>query len=301
MKRILFVIGLMLLCISAYSQFKVATYNIRLDKRSDRENGNGWEKRAPKICDIVKYHDFALLGAQEVLQNQLDDLLAGLPGFDYVGVARDDGDKKGEYSPIIYDTSLLEVLESGTFWLSETPDTPSMGWDAACRRIVTYARFKVKGEKTKFWVFNTHFDHRGVQARANSTAMLASRVPAMVGKEPFMMMGDFNSDQNTAEYRSLCAIEGVRDSYEIAQVKHAWCGTANNFEHDIVTDSRFDHIFVSEGFNVHSYAVLTDTYRDTFDNRRITLPNFPSEIKFTKSIIRFPSDHYPVAVELEVE
>ena len=147
MKKILLVIGLALLSVSAYSQFKVATYNIRLDKESDRENGNGWEKRAPRICDIVKYHDFALFGAQEVLQHQLEDLLAGLPGYDYVGVARDDGKQDGEYSPIIFDTSILEVLESGTFWLSETPDVPSRGWDAACNIVVTYARFKVKDGK----------------------------------------------------------------------------------------------------------------------------------------------------------
>lgn len=291
---------LVLISASAAAQLNVATYNIRLDKDTDRVQGDGWEKRCPKICDLVRYHGFHLFGAQEVLRNQLDDMLELLPGYGYVGVAREDGKEKGEYVPIFYDKEKMKVLKSGCFWLSETPDVPSVGWDAHCYRIVTYAKMRVRGTGKVFWCFNTHFDHRGQTARYNSVDLLAGKIARIAGREPFILLGDFNTDQNSVDYGRLKAIEGLGDSYDLAEIRMGWCGTANNFENDVVTDSRFDHIFVSRRFRVSRYAVLTDSYRDVAVEEEFTRSNFPEEIKFLNSVIRFPSDHYPVCVELRV-
>ena len=136
----------------------VGSYNIRYKNRNDSLNGNVWTKRCQVICDQVNFMNPIVFGTQEVLDNQLNDLLNGLDGYDYIGVGRDDGDKAGEYEAIFYKKDKLKLLDSGNFWLSETPEKPGLGWDAACIRICTWGKFQVEAKKKKdrktFYFFN---------------------------------------------------------------------------------------------------------------------------------------------------
>lgn len=276
-------------------ELNIATYNIRVDKEEDVIKGNGWTKRCPKVCDIVKFHNFHIFGAQEVEQHQLNDMLGFLKEYKYIGIAREDGNKEGEFVPIFYRPDILQLVDSGNFWLSETPDRPSKGWDAVCYRICTWGKFKTKDNAT-FYYFNTHLDHRGVIARRQSANLIVSKIREIAGDTPVILTGDFNSGDDTEVYRIFKDSGIITDSYDMASFRLAWMGTANNFDPNIVTENRLDYIFVSHSFVVQQYGVLTDTYREIITTREITLPNFPETIVFRDCVIRIPSDHYPVEV-----
>lgn len=150
---------------AAAQSFSAATYNIRQLNAKDTAEGNGWERRLPVISSLIRFHDFDIFGAQEVFHSQLQGMLAALPGYDYVGVGRDDGAAGGEYSAIFYKRSRFRLLDSGHFWLSEDPSKPGKGWDAKYVRICTWGRFYDRQSRQRFWFFTTHTDHRGEQAR----------------------------------------------------------------------------------------------------------------------------------------
>lgn len=302
MKRTLFVILTLILLGAQFSEaqeLKVASFNIRYENSSDVKNGNGWERRNPVICDLIRFHDFEIFGAQEVLHSQLEDMLANLPGYDYVGVGRDDGKTKGEYAPIFYQKDKFEVMESGTFWLSEITDRPNKGWDAVLPRICTWAEVKEKETGFEFLFFNLHLDHVGVEARKNSAKLVLQKITEMGADKPVILTGDFNVDQHSDNYAILEGSDLLNDSYEVAQIRYALNGTFNNFKTDRKTDSRIDHVFVSPSFTVERYGVLTDTYRSKEeDNKAEKSGNFPKEVSLTKYMARTPSDHFPVKVVL---
>jgi endonuclease/exonuclease/phosphatase family metal-dependent hydrolase len=210
----------------------------------------------------------------------LDDLLAVLPGYGHISAGRDDGKAKGEASPIFYKTSRFEVLKSGHFWLSEQPDRPSKGWDAALNRICTWGQFKDKESGKAFWFFNLHMDHVGVVARAESAKLVLAKIKEICGAEPVILTGDFNVDQRNESYTLIAESGLLRCAYETAVVRYAHSGTFNAFNTQVTSDSRIDHIFVSKDFTVERYGILTDTY-------------VPQE-----GPPRLPSDHYPVKVVL---
>jgi endonuclease/exonuclease/phosphatase family metal-dependent hydrolase len=186
---------LALACCSAHAQkLSVATYNIRLYNAGDTQKGNGWEVRAPVVAGLVRFHDFDIWGGQEVVHNQLEDLLAALPEYAHIGVGRDDGKTKGEYSPVFYKRDRFELLQNGNFWLSEDTDTPNKGWDAECIRICSWGQFKDKEGGKPFWVFNLHMDHVGVVARAESAKLVMNKIRSMSCGEPTILMGDFNDN-----------------------------------------------------------------------------------------------------------
>ncbi|HNU60249.1 MAG TPA: endonuclease/exonuclease/phosphatase family protein, partial [Aquaticitalea sp.] len=136
-----------------------------------------------------------VLGVQEAMPNQMKDMDSLLVDYGFVGVGRDDGKDLGEYSAIFYHKHKLRIVESATFWLSQTPDKVSMGWDAACNRVCTYALFEDKVSNEQFWVFNTHFDHIGVEARKNSTLLILDKIEQITGgNKPVFLMGDFNME-----------------------------------------------------------------------------------------------------------
>ena len=170
----------------------VMTFNIRYGTADD--GLNSWKHRRPMVVDVIKKHDPDVMGLQEVLAFQRDELLAALPGYDCVGVGRDDGKEKGEFAPILFKRDRFELVDKGWFWLSETPDKPgSIGWDAACPRIATWVRLRTKNSaKTDFWVLNTHFDHKGKQSRANAGLMLKKWLHNF-DDCPRLIVGDFNS------------------------------------------------------------------------------------------------------------
>lgn len=142
----------------------IGTYNIRYDNPKD--TGNLWVDRAPVIASLIRFHDFDIFGTQEGYKNQLDDITTALPQYNYYGVGRDDGKDKGEHSAIFYKKDEFNLLNKGDFWLSQTPDKPGLGWDATCcNRICSWVYLQHKKSGKKFYFFNAHFDHQGVQAR----------------------------------------------------------------------------------------------------------------------------------------
>lgn len=284
-------------CTSTH-QLTVASYNLRYDNKKDVENNNGWKDRFPVITDIIQYNDFEIFGAQEVLHHMIDDLLTNLPGYDFIGVGRDDGATKGEYAPIFYKTERIELLKSGHFWLSENTDYPNKGWDAVLPRICTWGKFKDKKSNLHFYFFNLHMDHVGVKARSESSKLVLDKIHEICKNDPVILTGDFNVDQNSDSYQIFANSGVLKDSYEHAEICFALNGTFNAFDPNLKTDSRIDHVFTSSSFSVDKYGILTDTYRLKVNDRIIQKGDFPKEVHFKDYISRLPSDHFPVKVNL---
>jgi endonuclease/exonuclease/phosphatase family metal-dependent hydrolase len=292
------------LCLSSCMQEKqvmtVASYNIRQYNRGDSLNGDGWEQRAPVIANLILFHDFDIFGTQEGKINQLNDMKNSLPGYSYTGIGRDDGKEKGEFSAIFYQTKRFELLESGNFWLAENTAQPNKGWDAALPRICTWGLFKDLKSGFCFYFFNLHMDHKGVEARKNSALLVLEKIKRMTGNKPVILTGDFNVDQHNESYRLLNNSGKLRDAYQSAEICYATNGTFNGFNPNTKTDSRIDHIFLTEDFHVVRYGILTDTYRSLKKTSESTtkMVNAPQEISFREHEARVPSDHFPVVVKV---
>ena len=281
-------------------RLKVATYNIRYENAGDISNGNGWKERCPVICNLIQFHDFDIFGTQEVLHNQLVDLLSGLQGYNYTGVGRDDGKEKGEYAPIFYKKDKFDLLQSGHFWLSTITDRPNKGWDAVLPRICTWGKFLDKKSGFSFWFFNLHMDHIGVEARKQSAALVLKTIKEKCGNDPVILTGDFNVDQHNESYALINTSGILKDSYELTKIRYALNGTFNNFESNLATESRIDHIFVTSKFKVLRYGILTDSYRTKPENgKKLNPANFSKEVSNQQNLVRLPSDHYPVEIELD--
>lgn len=302
MKKCFILLAVMLMAFSVSAQdLVVGSYNIRNSNSGDTKNGNGWVRRCPVICDQVEWVGFDVFGMQEVKHNQLEDMLAGLPDYDYEGVGRDDGKQEGEYSPIFYKKERFKKLEGGTFWISETPEKVGVkGWDAALPRICSYVHLQDKVTKKRFWFFNLHMDHVGVEARREGAKLIAKKITEMCGKEPAFVTGDFNVDQHNEAYRTIINTGVLEDSYELAEKKFATTGTFNSFDSNLFTESRIDHIFVTEHVTVNNYAVLTDGYWTPNEKSAKTRKGeaAPQEINFSEHQHRCPSDHYPIAAKI---
>ncbi|SKC83959.1 endonuclease/exonuclease/phosphatase family protein [Ohtaekwangia koreensis] len=191
-------------------------------------------------------------------------------------VGRDDGDKKGEFSPIYFKADKFRLLKKGTFWLAETTDKPVKGWDAALPRICSWGEFEEKKSGLKFYVFNTHFDHRGVQAHKESVRLILDKIKTIAGSAPVVLTGDFNVDQFNESYALLHTSGILKDAYTTAEIKLTPNGTFNSFDITSKTDRRIDHIFLTSAFRVKRYGILTDSYNG-----------------------KLPSDHFPVLIEVD--
>lgn len=295
-KSTLLIVAICLFFQLSAQNLTVASYNIRYENQDDVSKGNGWKQRCPIVTQLIRFHDFDIFGAQEVLNGQLIDMLGQLPGYDYTGVGRVNGLKDGEFSPIFYNTMRLELLKSGNFWLSETDDKPSVGWDAALPRICSWGKFREKSSGKCFWFFNLHMDHKGGRARLESARLVIKKIKDMASDEPFILTGDFNMDQTSEGYKLFANSLIMQDSYDVAEIRYALNGTFNDFNPALKTDSRIDHIFVSKGANVLRYGVLTDSYRKEAQTSTedIHSANFPKEVSLKKFENRLPSDHFPV-------
>lgn len=305
MKRnlLLAVVLLLSLSISTSDAFAqnlfVGTYNIRNNGgNGDVERGNGWNQRVGVICGQVNFEQPDIFGTQEVLHQQVLDLKEGLPGYDYIGVGRDDGKEEGEYECIWYNTNRLELLEKGNFWLNERPDIPELGWDAACIRICSWGKFKVKGEKKakKFFYFNLHMDHVGIVARREAAKLIVKKIREIAGDAPVVVTGDFNVDQKNEIYNIFTESGILKDSFVHAKQRFAENGTFNSFNPNLFTDSRIDHIFVSPSTTVNHYAVMTNGYwtEEKIDEQELEGRDAPRELRFKRYQLRTASDHYPV-------
>lgn len=251
---------------------KIMTYNIRLDFAGDGDNR--WDNRKEMLAGQVLFHEPDFLGVQEALPNQMQYLDSMLTAYSFIGVGREGGDK-GEYSAIFYNSNKYKVLEQSTFWLSETPDNPSKGWDAAYNRICTYGLFQNTQTKQKLWVFNTHFDHIGNEARLKSTGLILQKIKELnKAGLPFVLMGDFNLESDSEGIQLLSTELG--DSKMIAAMAFGPEGTFNAFEFHKPVTKRIDYIFVPKSTKVSKYAVLSDNNN-----------------------CRYPSDHFPVLIEIQ--
>ncbi len=300
-KLILSVLTAVLCMMSAEAiELKLGTFNIRYSNASDSVAGNGWGQRAPHVAGLIRFHDFDIIGTQEGKYHQLQDMLSMMPGYDYIGVGRDDGIHAGEHSAIFYKTDRFDVVDHGDFWLSETPDRPSKGWDAPShKRICSWGVFcdKASGEKVLF--INLHMDHKGVVARAESARLVLERIKQFGNSMPTIVTGDFNVDQHSEPYALLQNSGVVKDSYEIADFRYAPNGTYFAFEPSRYTEKRIDHLFVNDGFHVKRYGVLTDTYRARLtDGQKASGKERVSE-KSPDYTDRTPSDHYPIMIVVE--
>lgn len=177
----------------AQPELTALTYNIRYDNPGDGEDA--WPKRRDFLAGQLRFHAPDIFGIQEGLHRQLEYLSEQLPAYTRVGVGRDDGKQGGEYSALFFLKKRFGLLASGTFWLSETPDTVSKGWDAALPRVCTFAHLHDSLSGKKLWVFNTHFDHIGKEARRRSAELILLKIKEKnTANEPVVLMGDFNAE-----------------------------------------------------------------------------------------------------------
>lgn len=304
-KRYVAVVLLAACCLTGYAQgeavFNIATYNIRQLNKDDNKNGNGWKRRCPVLGQLVRFHEFDIFGTQEGFKSQLEDLKAQLPGYEYTGIGREDGKEKGEHSAIFYNTDIFELLDHGDFWLSETPDRPGLGWDAACPRICSWGKFRHKPSGKVFQYFNLHLDHVGETARVESVKLVMRKMKELGGDIPTFLSGDFNVDQTHASYRELAESGKLVDSYTVSPLVYALNGTFNSYHTDRFTDSRIDHIFVTPDVAVIKYGVLTDTYRTAeYYDAPEQAANAPEGLKVTRYCPRVPSDHFPVLIKVHL-
>jgi endonuclease/exonuclease/phosphatase family metal-dependent hydrolase len=260
------------------NSLRVMTYNIRFDNPAD--GVHAWPNRKELVASVIRFHKADIIGVQEALEHQIQDLMELLPGYDWVGVGRNE-DEGGEFSAILYRSSVVTVKAAQTFWLSESPDEPgSQSWDSSLPRIATWAHFVTSSEERELFVLNTHFDHRGEQARLESAHLIKEQTSRLANGLPVIVMGDLNA---TSEQPPLALLSdtplpdgrSLHDGFvHSLQPHHGPASTWTGFT-KIEADRRIDYIFASEDLPIYYHAILTDKLED-----------------------RYPSDHLPVLVEV---
>ena len=247
---------------------KVISYNIRYDNPDD--GMDIWKNRRSTIVKFISSQSPDFIGLQEVTNTQLMYLNSNLFDYNYVGVGRDDGKTKGEYSPIYFDQSKYELIKSNTFWLSETPDLVSVGWDASMERICTFGLFESKINGLKLWVFNTHLDHIGNIAKKKSVDLILKKINDLTKKNDYVIItGDFNLSENSLPIKKLQKI--YNDVLYKVDKKNNFLGTFNNFQLKSFPKKRIDYIF--------------------FNNFKL-IRSWHGNVKTRKG--RWASDHHPV-------
>ncbi|BAX82541.1 endonuclease/exonuclease/phosphatase family protein [Labilibaculum antarcticum] len=254
---------------------KFMTYNLRYD--NPNEGVNRWDARKSNVVDLIAKYSPDVFGTQEGLHHQLAYLDSALTDYSYVGVGRDDGKKKGEYCAVFYKPAKYDVVQQATFWLSETPEEISVGWDAVLERICTYLLLENKQSGERFYVFNTHFDHIGEQARQNSSKLIYSKITESNPENyPCVLMGDFNLTPETTAIQYLSTVLDETKSLAGENILGPQ-GSFNAFKHAEPVTDRIDYIFISKGDGkVNQFKIIDDQVDE-----------------------RYPSDHLPVFVEIE--
>ena len=258
----------------AQEPVELITYNIRMNTSGDGEHA--WPYRKDDVAALFRFHRADIFCVQEALPEQMDDLQAAFPDFTYEGIGRDDGKRLGEFSAVFYSLKRFKKLDGGTFWLSETPEACSFGWDAACRRVCSWVKLEDQKTSEIFHVFNTHFDHRGEEARRESAQLILDKIQDIAGgMEAVVLCGDFNL-QPASEPISLIQTR-LQDAFQVTeQAPYSSIATYHGFTYDDNPRNRIDYVFVSDDVKVLRYGGLTDS-RDR----------------------SFFSDHLPVLVTLQ--
>ncbi len=262
-------------------ELKLMTFNIRYGRAAD--GPDSWEFRKELVVETIKKFDPDILGLQEALDFQIQYLTENLTQYAWVGVGREDGRNKGEFSPVFFKRKRFEVLAWSCFWLSETPHLPgSKGWDAALPRIVTWVRLGLTdGSGRVIYVFNTHFDHRGQAARLQSARLLRRRLDVIGPGRTIVVLGDFNASKGSQPYRallnppeSLFPKARLVDAYALLHPEEppAGEGTFHGFSGK-ASRGRIDWVVLSDDAEVKTASILRDNRAG-----------------------RYPSDHFPVAV-----
>lgn len=253
--------------------FRVATFNIRCP--ADRAP-NAWTCRVDRVAGLIARHGFDLIGLQEATAGQIDDLLT--QGWDVVGGGRDDGKRGGEASCVFFKVARFELRDTGTFWLSETPELPgSRSWNTACTRVCTWARLAERKTGKVFVHFNTHLDHLSEAARENGMALILKRMPQIAQGCPVILTGDMNDTPGSSSIRQATSV--LHDASALSRTPHVGpLATFNGFKFGQAPTAQIDYIFVSEGFEVLSHVTIDDSQNGLY-----------------------PSDHFPVAADVVLE
>jgi len=274
-RKFLILFALWCLAVTAIGQqLTILTYNLRYDNPAD--GLNAWTHRRAWLCEQVRSVNPDLFGIQEGLISQLNYLDSVFSDYRHIGVGRSDGKKKGEFSAIYYNTKKFTLLDQGTFWLSPTPEKVSVGWDAALERICTYGLFQDVTTGKKFRMFNTHFDHIGIEARKNSALLILQKMKALnTDGFPVILTGDFNATPDSEPIKILTA-ELTDSKVADKSMSMGPGGTFNDFNSSKPAMERIDYIFSGKGLSPKNYYLLTEM-RDG----------------------RYASDHFPVVAKLK--
>jgi endonuclease/exonuclease/phosphatase family metal-dependent hydrolase len=271
------------------ADLRVMTFNIRYGTADDGEND--WDQRKDLAIDVLRRHHPDLVGLQEALRFQIDDIRAALAEYGEIGVGRDDGQTRGEYSAILYRQDRFDVSESGTFWLSDTPTVPgSTSWGNQITRICTWGRFTQKSSGRAFYLFNTHLDHVSQLSREKGVILIVERIQKRRHPDPFLVTGDLNAGEDNPAVQYLTgrgeldvAWNGLSknpmplvDTFRVLRPDDAEVGTFHSFK-GTTSNPKIDYIFARPGTRVLQAAIL----RDDRDGR-------------------YPSDHFPVSAVLRL-
>ena len=253
--------------------FRVATFNIRVPAD---QAPNAWTCRVGRVCGVIDKQGFDLIGMQEATAGQIDDLLT--KGWDTVGAGREDGKRRGEASCIFFRIARFDLRDTGTFWLSETPEVPgSKSWDTACTRVCTWARLLDRRTGREFVHFNTHLDHMSAAAREHGMALILTRMPQIAQGRPVILTGDMNATPGAAPIRLATSV--LHDAAAISHTPHTGTlATFNAFKSNPAPTAQIDYIFVSGGIRVLTHATVNDSEQGLY-----------------------PSDHFPVMADVVVE
>ncbi len=261
---------------------KVATWNIRINIKKDSLEGNIWSYRRDAIVKIVQSNDIDILGVQEDYKKELNELNSRLDEYRRVGFPNHENGRLGSFNSIFFKQDRFEVLDSGMFYLAEDDTKPVLGWNGAYIRSCTWVKFGIRRRQAVFWVFNAHGDYAGGEVERESSKLLIQKIKDIAGESSnVILMGDMNFNQKSDGYEILNSSNVVRDGYHLAEQKKSTGGTFNRFKKDYVSDERLDHVFVTKPVRVLEYEILLDKYEKDGEQR-------------------FPSDHYPVILKLDL-
>lgn len=257
---------------SNLNELKVMTFNIRYGTANDGENS--WQFRRENLMETIKKFHPEILGLQEALSFQIDEILQKFPNLVLIGVGRDDGKKAGEYSCILYDKTKFNADTTETFWFSETPTIPgSKNWGNNITRVCSWAKFTEIKSKRQFFFYNLHIDHESQPSREKSTEMLVERIKSQKESIPVIVTGDFNCGEDNPAIQNVLK-SGLRDSYRVLHTKSENEGTFNSFKGE-TNGEKIDFVFISKEIKVKSAEIVRDSYNG-----------------------KFPSDHFPVTAVL---
>lgn len=305
MKKLLLIVISLTLLSTGYSKVNypilVGSYNVRYDNPND--GVNVWANRKEHVKALIQFHDWDIFGTQEAMINQVKGI-AELQQYAWYGKGRDDGKEAGEHCAIFYKKDRFKLLVSGDFWLSETPDKPTIGWDSRVnKRVCTWARFRDLQSKKEFYFISVHFDNLGAVARRESAKLMVVKIKEIAKDLPVICVGDLNSTPETEQIATLQTI--LKDAYKITeQPPYGPEGTSSGFGFDPLRarrmdslavqrqlktgvapnasnpgrtrSNRIDYIFVNDQVSVLKYGVITDFYGQQ----------------------SYPSDHFPIMAKI---